>query len=219
MGALPEGQRFSSQRQPADEARGRRTSYLWLRQLLSEAAHDEGPDGDTHREAIGRHLIEVASKWEVVVKGHGDDAMPVANGSASVAAAELLFKYDMGRPPPGSDEWRLALAEHIRKVARDQADLALSVLGNRINGMTDDEKVAFFHRCSTDPSGFLKAAEEELASREQRIAIDVAPQDSVGPVAEPETAASPPAAQPEVPPCAANEAQPEAGAFNREPPK
>jgi hypothetical protein len=187
--------------------------------MLSEACDDKGPNATTHREAIGRHLIEIASKWKVVVRGHGEDAIEVASAGDSIAAAEVLFKYDMGRPPMGSAEWQLALAEHIRKVARDQAELALGLLGNRIHTMTDEEKAAFFQRCSVDARGFLAAAEAELASRDGRAqpAIEAqTSQDSVGPVAETETAASPPAAQADDQRSPANEAPPEAGDLDRE---
>ena len=44
------------------------------------------------------HLVEVATSWEVVVKGHGDDAMPIASAKDSIEAAKVLFAYDMGKP-------------------------------------------------------------------------------------------------------------------------
>ena len=169
MGALPnEGQRFSKDYRPDNRTTGR-TRTAWLSQMLDEAANDDGPGGNTHRQAIGRHLIEVASSWQVVVKGQGENAIPVASAKDSVAAAEVLWKYDMGRPPMGNEEGRLALAEHIRKVARDQAELSLAALGNRINAMSDAEKVSFFEMCSTDPAKYLRAAEAELAARDTRV--------------------------------------------------
>lgn len=50
------------------------------------------------REAIADHLIEVATSWEVVVKGRGDDAIPVASAKDSIEAAKVLWAYDMGKP-------------------------------------------------------------------------------------------------------------------------
>jgi hypothetical protein len=86
----------------------------------------------------------------------------------SEPAARLLIEQGYGRAGMGAAEWQLAIAEHIRKVARDQAELALGLLGNRIHTMSDEEKAAFFQRCSVDARGFLAAAEAELASRDGR---------------------------------------------------
>ena len=194
MGALPEGQRFGKHRQPAPEVRsGGPARVKWLRDIMEEAIDDDGPNAKTHRDAIARHLIEVARSWEVVVKGHNDDKpIEVASATASVAAAEVLFKHYLGRPPPAADEWRLALAEHIRKVARDQAELALGLLGNRVHTMSDDEKVAFFNRCAVDANGFLAAAEAELESRRgQAIEAQEQPtQIEAGPPAEQDATAT-----------------------------
>jgi len=77
------------------------------------------------------------------------------------ASQATLIDHDLG-----TEEGRLAMAEHIRKVARDQAELSLAALGNRINAMSDAEKVSFFEMCSTDPAKYLRAAEAELAARE-----------------------------------------------------
>jgi hypothetical protein len=81
------------------------------------------------------------------------------------ASQATLIDHDLG-----TEEGRLAMAEHIRKVARDQAELSLAALGNRINAMSDAEKVAFFEMCSTDPAKYLRAAEAELEARERAAA-------------------------------------------------
>ena len=127
------------------------------------------------------------------------------------ASQSTLLDHDLG-----TEDGLLALAEHIRKVARDQAELALGLLGNRIHTMTDGEKAAFFQKCSVDARGFLAAAEAELAARDGhgQPAIEAQaspPSDSVGLVAETETAASPPAAPPDVQHCEENAATHEAG--------
>jgi hypothetical protein len=88
--------RFGGERANRANAGGR-TPTKWLRDLLG-AARDNGPDSRSHREAVFYHLVEVATSWEVVVKGHGDDAMPVASAKDSIEAAKVLFAYDMGKP-------------------------------------------------------------------------------------------------------------------------
>jgi hypothetical protein len=40
----------------------------------------------------------VATSWEVKVKGHGEDAIDVADAKDSIEAAKLLLSYDMGKP-------------------------------------------------------------------------------------------------------------------------
>jgi hypothetical protein len=52
----------------------------------------------TAREAIADHLIEVATSWQVVVKGHGEKAIEVASAKDSIEAAKVLYAYDMGKP-------------------------------------------------------------------------------------------------------------------------
>lgn len=94
-GTPPESGKFSSEKQP--ESPGR-TPTKWLRDLLS-AAHDKSKNGPSHREAIGMHLIEVATSWTVKIKGRGEEAYEVADAKDSVAAAELLMRYDMGEAP------------------------------------------------------------------------------------------------------------------------
>jgi hypothetical protein len=129
------------------------------------------------------------------------------------ASQATLIDHDLG-----TEEGRLAMAEHIRKVARDQAELSLAALGNRINAMSDAEKIAFFEMCSTDPAKYLRAAEAELTARDGkgRPALEAQPpSDSGGPVADTETAASPPAVRPDVHRSDANEATPEAGTFDK----
>jgi hypothetical protein len=76
---------------------GGRTPTKWLRELL-DAAYDKSDDGRSNREAIGRHLIEVATSWRVQVRGRGETAFEVASAADSLKAAEILYAYDMGRP-------------------------------------------------------------------------------------------------------------------------
>jgi thioredoxin reductase len=134
---------------------------------MSEASSDNGPGGESHRQRIGRHLIEVATKWEVVVKGHGDSAIDVASARDSVAAAQLLYQYDLGRPPLSEEEALLALMEHARKVEADRFQFAKELLGDKIRAMTDEEKAAFFQKCTTSTRGFYDIAREMLASQSE----------------------------------------------------
>jgi hypothetical protein len=91
-GTPPEGKRFSSTNQPASQGR---TPTAWLRTKLTKALKK----GDVSaREAIADHLIEVATSWQVIVKGHGENAIEVASAKDSIEAAKVLYAYDMGKP-------------------------------------------------------------------------------------------------------------------------
>lgn len=92
-GTPPEEHRFSKDRQPA--ANGR-TPTKWLRELLS-ASRDESPGGRSRREEIALHLVEVATSYEVVLKGRSDP-IELASAKDSIEAARLLYAYDMGKP-------------------------------------------------------------------------------------------------------------------------
>lgn len=153
----PEGQRFSSRYQP--ESAGR-TGTSWLRKRLSKACRD----GDrSTREAIADHLIEVATSWQIIHLGKEYD---VASGRDAVAAATLLYQYDMGRAPVSKEEARLALAEHFRKVEADRFQFARELLGEKIKSMTPVQLAEFFSRLAPDVLGFLKMAEQAQSGAE-----------------------------------------------------
>jgi len=82
---------------------GGRTPSKWLREYLS-AANDKSEDGKTRRLRIAEHLYEVATSWEVVVVGRDNkgELLKVASARDSVAAAALLYSYDMGKPTSGA---------------------------------------------------------------------------------------------------------------------
>jgi hypothetical protein len=157
MGALPEGKRFGSDYQPSCLSR---TSYAWMRKLLSEATHDPGSGAKTHRDAIARHLIDVATHWEIQVRGKD---YKVASARDSVAAAALLYQYDMGRPPMGAGEMRLAVANHLQTVAKAAADTILAALGNRKDKLSPEEIADFLRRVAVDTRVHLRQADAELA--------------------------------------------------------
>jgi hypothetical protein len=73
---------------------GGRTPARWLRDLL-DAAYDKSEPGVTKRQKIGEHLIEIATKWEIIHLGRNYE---VASGRDAVEAAKLLLSYDMGKP-------------------------------------------------------------------------------------------------------------------------
>lgn len=95
-GTPPAEHRFQAGDDPKRNPGGR-TPTAWLRKLL-DAAHDKSPEGRSRREAIALHLIEVATSYEVVVKGRGEDAIPLASAKDSIEAAKVLYAYDMGKP-------------------------------------------------------------------------------------------------------------------------
>lgn len=83
------------------------------------------------------HLVEVATSWEVVVKGHGDDAMPVASAKDSIEAAKVLFAYDMGKPVEsmevkdvGSSKVMIYLPANGRDPEKDRAETDAETSGD-----------------------------------------------------------------------------------------
>jgi hypothetical protein len=166
------GKRFSADYQPQHNGR---TPTAWLRRKLDAAARD----GDqTLRDKIFEHLVEVATKWEIVVKGRDPDGAPIEVASArdAVEAAKLLFSYDFGRPreepeatvpvPGGiATEGRplldiLADMYRARLVAGDLAQSEIHKLTDLVLSI-DQAKIALvFKLLGKDPG---KNAEEILA--------------------------------------------------------
>ena len=84
--------RFGGPRAP-ESAHGK-TPTAWLRAKLAKAVKD----GDVSaREAIADHLIEIATSYEVIVKGR-EDPILLASAKDSIEAAKVLYAYDMGKP-------------------------------------------------------------------------------------------------------------------------
>ena len=160
-------------------------SLAWLHARLNRV----GEDGKDERERILEHLIQVATQWTIVHRG---EEIPVASGRDSVEAAKVIYAYAEGKAPESQDVRSLALAEHMRKVAHDAADLALKILGSRVYSMTPVELAAFFRECSGDTQGFIKAASAELGAQEGVVAevpVETPPAQSEVP---PEAPQSPP---------------------------
>jgi hypothetical protein len=80
-----------------DPRRSGKTSARFICDRLEKI----GEDGSSPNEDILDHLIEVATKWEVIVVGHGDDAISVASAKDSVRAAEVLWSYALGKATAG----------------------------------------------------------------------------------------------------------------------
>jgi hypothetical protein len=92
----PTSTQFKKGEDPKRNAGGR-TPVKWLHELLS-AANDTSAAGETRREAIGMHLLSIATSWEVKTKGAGESAIQVADAKNAIEAAKLLLGYDMGKP-------------------------------------------------------------------------------------------------------------------------
>jgi hypothetical protein len=139
---------------------------------MAEQNADDG--GQTNRERILRHLIEVATKWEVRVVGRDGDGemLKVASGRDAVTAASLLVGYDFGPPDKADNPGLLNVAEFFRKVERDRVDLVLAILGDRAKGMEPAQLAEFFAKCQANPNGYLAAAQEYLAQKEQEKELE-----------------------------------------------
>lgn len=112
-------------------------------------------------------------------------------GKSDLARKTLIEQY-AGRPKQQLDltnsDRSLALAEHMRKVAHDAAELALKVLGSRVYSMTPKELAVFFRDCTGDSESYLKIAKDEIEAREES-ALDIeATAEPADETPEPETA-------------------------------
>jgi len=139
-----------------------RPSVKFIRDILRE--RDEA--GKPWREQIVRHLIEVATRWNVIVLGR---EMEVASARDSVEAAKLLFGYDVGKPAASTEEQYLNLAEHFRQISRDQFEVLVKMLGDRLKTMEPTELARFLRECDRDPRRYIQAAEAELAARAEGL--------------------------------------------------
>lgn len=159
-------------------------SLAWLHARLDRP----GPDGKNERERILEHLIEVATKWTIIHRG---EEIPVASGRDAVEAAKIIYAYAEGKAPESQDVRSLALAEHMRKVAHDAAELALKILGSRVYSMSPTELAAFFRECSGDTQGFIKAANAEAEATRAAGAIEASAIEPAQDAPPPEAAPSP----------------------------
>lgn len=138
-----------------------RPSIRWLQEKVEAIDPDTGK---TVLQTMADHLIEVATKWEVIQRG---ESMPVASARDSVEACRLLWQAlsILRKTPPSEEEQVLKLAEHLRGVAKDAADLAIKVLGTRLYSMDPKELGQFMREASGNPAGFLEAAKAQAATQ------------------------------------------------------
>lgn len=133
-----------------------RPQTKWLRAKLDEV--DE-KTGKPKREIIAEHLLELATSYTVMHLGRD---LELASGRDSVDAAKILFAYCYGKPPPSVEEQSLHLAEHFRAIARDQFDILVKMLGDRLKTMSVDEMAELLAKCDRNPRRFIEAAKAEM---------------------------------------------------------
>jgi hypothetical protein len=144
----PEEHRFTPDRQPANPGR---TPTKWIRERLSRAAKS----GDcSERESIYEHLLEVATSWEVRVIGRDSEGelLKVASARDAVAAAKLLFEYDMGKP--------------VNSVEVSNPDGSLA--GASLTGKTTSELREAIAKAIRAPAAIPTAPTQEPAPQEEK---------------------------------------------------
>jgi hypothetical protein len=134
-----------------------------MRRILDET----DPSGASNRERIFRHQVEVAQSWEVRVVGRGGDGelLKVASGRDSTAAAEFVLGL-IGIKPVDVDKNRLALADHLRVVARDHVEIGRQLIGKQAETWTPEQIRQFWDVAERDPGRFLRLAEEVIVGQE-----------------------------------------------------
>jgi hypothetical protein len=145
------------------EARARRLGNLRPPFKKGEVANPTGRNGRDKPNEIAKFLDQPESvesnrtRFEAIV-----DRLFRLALRGDTLAAKVLVEYKLGKPRTPPNE--LDLAEHMRKVARDGADLALRVLGSRIHSMPPKELAEFFRSCAGDTEAFFEAAEGWLCA-------------------------------------------------------
>lgn len=155
----------------------------WIRRRLNRYGKDGGA-ADTELEQIIDHQIEVAKSWEVRIVGRGSDGEPirVASGRDSTEAAKFLCGL-VGLGPEDIAKFQLVVAEHLRSVARDQVDIGRTLLGKKLEAMTEKEIAEFWRLCDFGVARYLQAAMERVAGEGGPMPPDAA-QISASPPAE-----------------------------------
>jgi hypothetical protein len=125
-----------------------------MRRILNE----RDGEGREHRERVFRHLIEVATSWEVIIKGRdpSGDPIEVASARDAVEAAKLILGYDVGLPkkleapitvPDGLATDGRSLLEIVASIYRHRlvsGEMGESEFADMVKGMLsfDQAKVA-----------------------------------------------------------------------------
>lgn len=161
---------------------GGRPSIAWLKEKVETV---DPETGQTKLQEMADHLIEVATKWEVIQRG---ESMPVASARDSVEACRLLWQALslIRKTPPSDEEQLLKLAEHFRQVETDRFAFALQLLGERAKAMSDEEKAAFFNSLVVAQRGsvemFIRMAKSYDQGKEQEQLTDGQPAENPGEV-------------------------------------
>jgi len=111
------------------------------------------------------------------------DAMYLRAQLGNTSFGIRLLEYYAGIPRSTPNE--LDMAEHMRRVARDSADLALKILGTRIYSMAPDELAKFFRECGGNPQGFLEAVEAQQGEARSQEIVKVLAKAPPAPLAQP----------------------------------
>lgn len=128
-----------------------------------EVRNPKGHNGQTKSEILAMVMEEPSEsdperrKIEMVVRAQYRRAL-----RGSDQAAKTLIEHYKGLPSRPMN--KLEIANHLLGVAKLQTDLALGILGNRINAMDPDKLRQFFAECSDNPCKFLEKAQELLAA-------------------------------------------------------
>ena len=153
--------------------------------FIAKKLEEAMADGRTPNDDILDHMIEVATKWEVIVKEHGDAPMPVASAGDSVKAAGLLWSYALGKPTTGGNikppsnlsgtalemlttavRSRIASGEvgegelqgllsTLLNAERDKALIFIKAMGPRLHTLKSEQVDAAMKEYERDPQKFL----------------------------------------------------------------
>jgi hypothetical protein len=195
-----------------------RPNRAWIRKIVNET----NPEGQSEREQILRHQIEVAKSWEVRIIGRDQDGTPikVASGRDSTEAAKFIYGLIGLRPLAKGDD-PVALPPGLVTEGRSLLDITMDIYRHQLlsGKMTDSElteMVRVLLAAEKDKALlFLKALGPKLASLQADKAAELQRQFEADPskfigLEAAENSASPPAAQTTAPPRTASEASPPA---------
>ena len=156
-----------------------------------ECRNPTGANGFRRAQArVARFMAEVAQCGKeptrmdrVLLAAYASALLPGQQGAQD---RRMLIEQCVGKARLSDAEFQIVLAEHMRKVARDGADLAIKILGTRIYSMGPKELAEFFRECGGNPAGFLEAAKcAEEQARAPDATLPDAPeeaQESAAPV-------------------------------------
>lgn len=115
-----------------------RPNRAWIRKIVNES----NPDGQTEREQILRHQIEVAKSWDVKIVGRDSDGAPikVASGRDSTEAAKFIYGLIGLRPLQQGDD-QVGLPPGLVTEGRSLLAIAMDIYRHRLmtGQMTDAE--------------------------------------------------------------------------------